>query len=43
MFMGSVLLLSTKTAFINPEVDAEQVQQPSPSVSHDIITIQNTL
>ena len=40
--LESLLLLSTKTTFINQEVSAEQVQQPSNTTLPDIITVQNT-
>jgi hypothetical protein len=40
--LESLLLLSTKTIFINQEASAEQVQQPSNPALPDIITVQNT-
>lgn len=40
--LESLLLLSTKAIFINQEVSAEQVQQPSNTTLPDIITVQNT-
>lgn len=39
--LGTLLPLSTNKAFIN-EVDAEEPQQLSTSMLHDIITVQNT-